>query len=119
MGAILTATRVRGATRLQPACDRSGASGRQVSCAWTNDGGAALARIEHRRTRRGPASTAPSIGGLPPAALVLLGLGLVVAVIELWPLVNAWWIGATELDTVQWLDGDRLILDDLRRVLPG
>ena len=29
------------------------------------------------------------------------------------------WIGATELDTVQWLDGDRLILDDLRRVLPG
>ena len=58
--------------------------------------GAALARIEHRRTPLGPAGTAPSIRGLPAVALVLLGLGIVVAVLELWPVVNAWWIGATQ-----------------------
>ena len=58
--------------------------------------GAALARIEHRRTPLGPAGTAPSIRGLPPVALVLLGLGIVVALVELWPIGNAWWIGATE-----------------------
>jgi hypothetical protein len=40
--------------------------------------------------------TQPSIRGLPPVALVSLALGVVVAVIELWPVVNAWWLGVTE-----------------------
>ena len=38
----------------------------------------------------------PSLRGLPPLALLSLALGIVVAAIELWPIVNAWFIGATE-----------------------
>jgi hypothetical protein len=38
----------------------------------------------------------PSIRGLPAVALVLLVLGIGVALVELWPVANAWWIGATE-----------------------
>jgi hypothetical protein len=41
-------------------------------------------------------SIEPSIRGLPPLALLSLGLGVVVAAIELWPIVSAWFIGATE-----------------------
>jgi hypothetical protein len=38
----------------------------------------------------------PSIRAMPPLALLSLALGVVVAAIELWPIVNAWFIGATE-----------------------
>ena len=38
----------------------------------------------------------PSIRGLPELALLSLALGVVVAAIELWPIVSAWFIGATE-----------------------
>jgi hypothetical protein len=38
----------------------------------------------------------PSVRGLPPVALLSLALGIVVAIVELWPIVNAWSIGATE-----------------------
>jgi hypothetical protein len=58
--------------------------------------GIALARIEHRRALRGAASRGPSIRGMPPVALLSLALGVVVGVIELWPVVTAWSIGATE-----------------------
>ena len=38
----------------------------------------------------------PSIRGLPPVALLSLALGVVVAAIELWPIVTAWSLGVTE-----------------------
>jgi hypothetical protein len=38
----------------------------------------------------------PSVRGLPPLARVSLVLGVVVAAVELWPIVTAWSIGVTE-----------------------
>jgi hypothetical protein len=54
-----------------------------------------MGRIEHRRPRPGHGDTRVGPRRLPPVGFAFLGLAAVAAVIELWPIVNAIWIGAT------------------------
>jgi hypothetical protein len=56
--------------------------------------GEGLGRIEHRQTRRGSAPR-HDLGTLPVVGRVFLALAALTAAIELWPIVNAIWIGAT------------------------
>ena len=53
-----------------------------------------MGRIEHRQTRRG-SSSRHDLGTLPPVGRVFLVLAALTAVIELWPIANAFSIGAT------------------------
>src|SRR4051812_1082766 len=57
--------------------------------------GSGMGRIEHRRPRPGHGDTRVGPRRLPPVGFAFLGLAAVAAVIELWPIVNAIWIGAT------------------------
>jgi hypothetical protein len=54
-----------------------------------------VARIEHRRAAGG-GRRRPSIGRLPLAATAFLALAVVTALIELWAVPTAWWMGVTE-----------------------